>query len=55
MKVLIARGEKEQRHGRALKRTMITAIECVSVDGRILPPLIIFPGKVLYSKHMGVS
>ena len=49
VKVLIARGDKEQRRGRVLKRTMITAVECVSADGRILPPLIIFPGKVLHS------
>lgn len=49
VKVLIARGDKEQRRGRALKRTMITAVECVSADGRSLPPFIIFPGKTLRS------
>ncbi|KAM3413773.1 hypothetical protein BST61_g10457 [Cercospora zeina] len=47
VKVLIARGDKEQRRGRAVKRVMITAVECVSADGRCLPPLIIFPGKAL--------
>ena len=49
VKVLIARSDKEQRRSRVLKRTMITAVECVSADSRVLPPLIIFPGKVLHS------
>ena len=49
VKVLIARSDKEQRRSRVLKRTIITAVECVSADGRVLPPLIIFPGKVLHS------
>ena len=49
VKVLIARSDKEQRRSRVLKRTIITAVECVSADGRFLPPLIIFLGKVLHS------
>jgi len=53
VKVLIARGGKEQRRGRALKRTITTAIECVSVGGRVLPPLIIFPGTVLVQQAHG--
>lgn len=31
------------------KRTLITAVECISADGRSLPPLIIFPGVDLRS------
>jgi hypothetical protein len=49
VKVLIARGDKEQRRNRALKRTIITAVKCVFADGRSLPPFIIFPGKTLRS------
>ena len=29
--------------GAGVKRTMVTAIECISADGRSLPPLIIWP------------
>ena len=49
VKVLIARDDKERRRGVGLKRVMITAVECISADGRSLPPLIIFPGKTLRS------
>jgi hypothetical protein len=41
VKVLV--GEKDLRNyrGAGIKRTMVTAIECISSDGRCLPPLII--------------
>jgi hypothetical protein len=35
--------------GTDTKRTLITAVECISADGRSLPPLIIFPGVDLRS------
>jgi DDE superfamily endonuclease len=32
-----------ETRGAGVKRTMVTAIECISADGRSLPPLIIWP------------
>jgi hypothetical protein len=29
-----------------MERTLITSVECVSVDGRVIPPLAILPQKV---------
>lgn len=49
MKALVSRGDAQSRRGVGLRRTMITAVECISADGRCLPPLIIWPGKTIQS------
>ena len=43
VKVLIGRDDLRDHRGVGVKRTLVTAIECVSADGRSLPPLIIWP------------
>lgn len=46
VKVLVSRSDMQSCYV-GLRRTMITAVECISADGRCLPPLIIWPGKTL--------
>jgi hypothetical protein len=43
LKVLVGRHELKTYRGAGVKRTLITAIECISADGRYLNPLIIWP------------
>jgi hypothetical protein len=43
LKVLVGRHELKTHRGAGVKRTLITAIECISADGRSLYPLIIWP------------
>jgi hypothetical protein len=43
LKVLVGKNELRNYRGAGVKRTLITAIECVSADGRYLHPLIIWP------------
>ncbi len=43
LKVLVGRHELKTHRGAGVKRTLITAIECISVDGQYLHPLIIWP------------
>jgi hypothetical protein len=43
VKVLVGRDDQRGYRGAGVKRTMVTAIECVSADGRSLHPLIIWP------------
>jgi hypothetical protein len=43
LKVLIDRHELKTHKGVSVKRILITAIECISIDGRYLHPLIIWP------------
>lgn len=43
LKVLVRHQDLHQHRGAGVKRTMITAIECISADGRVLDPLIIWP------------
>lgn len=47
VKVLVSRSDARKSRGVGLRRTMITAVECISADGRCLDPLIIWPGKAL--------
>jgi hypothetical protein len=47
VKVLVSRSDARGRRGVGLRRTMITAVECISADGRCIAPLIIWPGKAL--------
>lgn len=43
LKVLVGKDELRNYRGAAVKRTLITAIECISADGRFLHPLIVWP------------
>jgi hypothetical protein len=43
-KYLVSAEMHKSHRGTDSKRTLITAVECISADGRSLPPLIIFPG-----------
>lgn len=43
VKVLVSRDNERGCRGARIKRTTITAIECVSADGRYLYPMIIWP------------
>lgn len=43
VKVLVGKDEMQGSRGALVKRTTITAIECISADGRFLTPMIIWP------------
>jgi hypothetical protein len=43
VKVLVGKGDTRKYRGAHVKRTTITAIECISADGRFLNPMIIWP------------
>ena len=43
VKVLISKYDKQDYRGARVKRTSVTAIECISGDGRYLNPMIIWP------------
>jgi hypothetical protein len=43
VKVLVGRDDLRDYRGAGVKRTMVTAIECISADGRSSLPLIIWP------------
>jgi hypothetical protein len=43
LKVLVGKHKLKTYKGVGVKRTLITAIECISADGRCLHPLIIWP------------
>ncbi|KAF5852433.1 hypothetical protein GGP41_007835 [Bipolaris sorokiniana] len=43
VKVLVGKDDRRDYRGAGMKRTMVTAVECISADGRALPPLIIWP------------
>lgn len=64
VKVLVGRDDVRGHRGAGVKRTIVTAIECISADGRSLPPLIIWPASTHRSNwtthstpgwHYGVS
>lgn len=48
-KYLVSSDIEKTYRGTSLKRTLITVVECISADGRSLPPLIIFPSTNLRS------
>jgi hypothetical protein len=48
-KVLLRRNDLRRYRGAGSKRTQVTAIECISADGRRLDPLIIWPTSTLRS------
>ena len=41
VKVLVGKDNQRNYRGRGVKRTIVTAVECVSADSRALLPLII--------------
>jgi hypothetical protein len=43
VKVLVGKNDMRDYRGARVKRTMVTAIECISGDGRYLDPMIIWP------------
>ena len=43
VKVLVSRNDLRDYRGAGVKRTIVTAIECVSADGRALLPMVIWP------------
>ena len=43
VKVLIGKDNKRNYRGARVKRTSVTAIKCISTDGRYLDPMIIWP------------
>jgi len=43
VKVLVGRDDIRGYRGAGVKRTMVTAIECISANGRVLDPLVIWP------------
>jgi hypothetical protein len=43
VKVLVGKDDRRNYRGAGVKRTMVTAVECVSADGRALLPSIIWP------------
>jgi hypothetical protein len=45
IKVITDKDDKRNYRGGRVKRTTITAIECISADGRYLNPMIIWPAK----------
>jgi hypothetical protein len=45
VKVLVGKNDTQAYRGARVKRTMVTAVECISADGRCLNPMIIWPAK----------
>jgi hypothetical protein len=43
VKVLVSKNDLRDYRGAGVKRSMVTAIECVSADGRALLPMVIWP------------
>jgi DDE superfamily endonuclease len=43
VKVLVSRYDLRGHRGAHVERTVVTAVECVSMDGRSLKPIIIWP------------
>jgi hypothetical protein len=46
VKVLVGKDDKRNHRGARVKRTTVTAIECISADGRYLNPMIIWPATI---------
>jgi hypothetical protein len=46
VKVVVSKNNKQGRRGARIKRTNITAIECVSAEGRYLNLMIIWPASI---------
>lgn len=49
VKVIMSRHDRRNYKPARVQRTLVTAVECISADGRSLPPLIIWPAVTLRS------
>jgi hypothetical protein len=49
VKVLVGKDDKRNYRGARVKRTSVTAIECISANGRYLDPIIIWPATTYQS------
>lgn len=49
LRVLAGKDDFNRYRGAAVQRTLVTAIECISADGRCLDPLIVWPAATLRS------
>ena len=49
VKVFVGKDDPRDYRGAGVKRTMVTAIECISADGRSLPPLVVWPASTYRS------
>jgi len=47
IKVLLSKDDPRDYRGAGVKRTMVTAIECISANGRSLLPMIIWPATTI--------
>jgi len=48
VRVICRRGRKNPRYTQDGHREMVTVIECISADGRVIPPMYIYKG----SRHL---
>jgi hypothetical protein len=56
VKVICHRGRKNPRYTQDGNREMVTVIECISADGRVIPPMYIYKGsRHLLGWHTGVQ
>jgi hypothetical protein len=56
VKVICRKGRKNPRYSQDGNRKMATLIECVSADGRVIPPMYIYKGTMhLMGWHAGVT
>jgi hypothetical protein len=46
LKVLVSRQNLRNYRGTGVKRTLVTAVKCISTDGRCPMPLIIWPAAI---------
>jgi hypothetical protein len=44
VKVLVGKKDQQNYRGAGVKRTMVSAVQCISADIRALMPLIFWPG-----------
>jgi hypothetical protein len=51
VEVIVSHSDARRNCRVGLRRTMITAVECISADGRCLGPLIIWSGKTLSDRQ----
>jgi hypothetical protein len=45
VKVLVSKDNTQAYRGARIKRTIVTAVECISADSRCLDPMVIWPAK----------
>ena len=55
VKVLVGKDDRRDYGGARVKRTTVTAIECISADGRYLNPMIIWPASTHRSNRTTFS